>query len=292
MADRITNEFFDTVFKSLLLCAAVFSALVVLSIFLFLLFFSFPLFTLPHLTQLLSIAWRPFQNQYGILPMLFVSLILSLFSLITAFPLALGICGFAYGLGPRRLARAVMTIIQFMTSIPTIVYGFVSVFLLVPKLRDCFSANSGFSLLAAVVTLSILILPTIVLIIHSQLQIIEPRVRLTAESLGIPASRKFLWILLPAAKQGLFAALLLGFGRAVGDTIVALMVAGNAAQLPHSLHDSVRTLTSHIALVVATDSTSMIYHSLFACGLLLFFISFTLNLTLRWVQRKLFADGN
>jgi phosphate transport system permease protein len=90
----------------------------------------------------------------------------------------------------------------------------------------------------------------------------------------------------PLASLGLWAAAVLGFSRALGDTIIALMVAGNAAQIPHSLLDSIRTLTSHIALVVATDSTSRAYQSIFISGLILIGITVAVNLTLRRLQSR------
>ena len=272
--------------ENLLLGAAIFSALIILALFGFLVYFTLPLFADGQLAELFSLHWQPFQGKFGILPMVVGTLTLAISALLIAYPLGLGICLFIHGLGPARLARPVLLLVHCMTGIPTVVYGFVAVFLLVPLLRNNFSHGSGFSLLAAALTLSVLILPTIVLLINSQLQQVVPTLRLTAVSLGISPVQELTRISLPAASYGLLAAAILGFGRAVGDTLIALMIAGNAAQIPASAFDSIRTLTAHIALVVSTDSQSTTYHSLFAGGLILFLTTTSVNLLLHQIKRR------
>lgn len=274
----------------LLLGAAVISALVVCVLFGFLLYFTLPLFLEGKAVELFSAHWRPFHGEFGILPMVAGSVALALCALVVAYPLGLGICLFIHGLGPEKLGRFVLLIIHFMTGIPTVVYGFVASLVLVPFLRNAFMAGSGFSLLAAALTLSVLIVPTIVLLIHSHLQQIAPALRLTATTLGISRVDELFHITLPAASYSLFAAAVLGFGRAVGDTLIALMVAGNAAQFPDSAFDSIRTLTAHIALVVATDSQSSLYHSLFASGVILFITTAAVNITLNRLRTR-FVTG-
>jgi phosphate transport system permease protein len=276
----------------LLRSAAVFSALIVLALFGFLAYFTLPLFAEGQFAELFSPHWRPFQGEFGILPMIAGTLALATSALLIAYPTGLGICLFIHGLGPERLARPVLLLIHFMTGIPTVVYGFVAVFLLVPLLRNYFSRGTSFSLLAASLTLSILILPTIVLLINSQLQQVVPRLRMTAVALGISRVQELTRISLPAASYGLQAAAVLGFGRAVGDTLIALMVAGNAAQIPDSAFDSIRTLTAHIALVISTDSQSTTYHSLFAGGLILFLTTATVNLLLHRIKRRVGRETN
>lgn len=246
-----------------------------------LIYFCLPLITSGGMSTVLSWRWRPFGGEFGILPMCVGSLLLSVFALGLAFPAAIGICGFVTVLAPRSLARFLLALVHFMTSIPTVIYGFVSVFLLVPLVRDWLQAGTGFSFLTAGLTLSLLILPTIVLLFHARLQQIDPMLRLAAEAMGLTPARQFLHVLLPASSQGLVVAAVLGFGRAMGDTLISLMLAGNAPQVPGSLFDSVRTLTAHIALVVATDSQSMSYRSVFASGLILFLLLGGANFLIR-----------
>ena len=269
--------------ERLLACAAAVSVGAVLAILGFLLWFSLPLFEGGQLGALFSWHWRPLQGDFGILPMLVASLCLAGSALLLAYPLALGVCCFAHGIGPAWAARPLLGLIRFMTSVPTVVYGLVSVFLLVPLIRTGFS-GSGFSWLAALLTLSTLVLPTIVLLIDGPLRLVQEEIHASAAALGMTRSQTLVHLTLPLARQGLLMAAALGFGRALGDTLIPLMLAGNAPQLPHSLLDSIRTLTAHIALVVATDSQSATYNSLFACGLILFLISALVNLGLRRVR--------
>ncbi|WP_153111957.1 PstC family ABC transporter permease [Propionivibrio limicola] len=270
---------------SLLLFATLVSALSVLAIFGFLLWFAAPVFTGETLSSLLSWQWRPQQGEFGILPMLAGSLCLAGSAMLLAYPLGLGLCCFMHGLGPTWAARPLLGIVRGMTSVPTVVYGLVSAFLLIPLIRAGFS-GSGFSWLAAGLTLAMLILPTIVLILDSQFRTIHAQTQLTAAALGFTPAQQVLRLTLPLSTRGLLVAAALGFGRAIGDTLIPLMLAGNAPLLPHSPLDPLRTLTSHIALVVATDSQSAAYGSLFACGVILFMVSLLVNLALRRLRHE------
>lgn len=266
-----------------LAAAATLSCCCVLAVFLFLLYFSWPLFSGQGLAQVMHWSWRPFHDEYGILSMIVGTAGLSVSAMLLACPLAVGVCCFAHGMGPRPAAKVLMAVVQFMTSIPTVVYGFVAVFLLVPRIRATFEHGTGYSWLTAAIMLSLLILPTMVLMLHSQFSMVEPKVRLTAKALGLTEAQKFIHLVFPLSRRGFMAAIVLGFGRAVSDTLIPLMLAGNATQPPHSLLDSIRTLTAHIALVVATDSQSGAYLSLFACGMILFLVTVAVNLGLRFI---------
>lgn len=269
--------------ERLLFCAAAVAALAVVAIFVFLLWFALPVFRSETLASLLSWNWRPLRGEFGILPMLAGSLCLALSAMLLAYPLALGVCCFIHGAGPARAARPLLMAVRFMTSVPTVVYGLVSVFLLVPLVRDAFS-GSGFSWLAAALTLAVLVIPTIVLLVDSRFRQVQAAIGPTAAALGFSPVQQLVRLTLPLSARGLVAAAALGFGRAIGDTLIPLMLAGNAARLPLSLLDPLRTLTSHVALVVATDSHSLVYGSLFACGVILFLISLLANLALRGLR--------
>lgn len=248
-------------------------------------YFCLPLFVSGGIGDVFAWEWKPFGGRFGILPMCFGSLSLSLCALGLAFPPALGICGFISILAPGKPARFLLALVHFMTGIPTVIYGFVSVFALVPLVREWLASGTGFSFLTAALCLSLLILPTIVLVFHARLRQIDPNLRLAVEALGLTPAQQLRHILIPVASRGLMVALVLGFGRAVGDTMVSLMLAGNAPQIPHSPLASVRTLTAHIALVLATDSQSMPYRSVFASGLLLFLLIGSVSLLIRRLER-------
>ncbi len=271
----------DKWIERVLLGAASVSGVAIAAILMLLACFCLPLLTSQELVRVFSRQWQPFGGHFGILPMCAGSLALATLSLVVALPLALGICTLAHLLGRGFFVRLLLTLIHFMTSIPTVIYGFVSVFLLVPRLRDWFAAGTGFTLLAAVLTLSLLILPTITLILQTRLAQLDPNLRLAAEAMGFSRVQQMRCVLLPAASRGLIIAAILGLGRALGDTLISLMVAGNAAQFPESLFSSMRTLTAHIGLVLATDSQSMAYQSVFAAGLLLFLLTGTMSLFIR-----------
>jgi phosphate transport system permease protein len=275
-----TTDYESVVERGLFVAGAV-SCAVVFAVFAFLLYFALPLFSGEAASKLFSWNWRPMAGQFGILPMIVGSLCLGLSAMFLAYPLGLGICLFAHGLGPGLPARLTLSVIRFMSGVPTVVYGFAAVFLLVPCLRQVFHRGTGFSLLTAAVTLSFLVLPTIVLLIHSRLEHIDVRFRLGSAALGLTPTQELLWVTLPMARDGLSAAFLMGFGRAVGDTMIALMLTGNAPQVPHSFLDSTRVLTAHIALVLATDVHGGAYNSLFASGLILFAMAGAINLTVR-----------
>ncbi len=259
--------------ERVLLIATALSAVAIVSILVLLSAFCLPLFTTHRLGDVLSWVWQPFGGKFGILPMVAGSLALSLVSLAMAFPVALGLCALLTVYARHTLSRILGGVVLFMTGIPTVVYGFVSVFLLVPRIRDGFGAGTGYSLLAASITLGILIVPTLVLVMQAGLQRIDPMLRLSAEALGLTPIQQMRHVFLPAASRSIAIAALLGFGRAVGDTLISLMLAGNAAQVPHSFLASFRTLPAHISLVVATDSQSMAYQSVFAAGLILFVLT-------------------
>lgn len=278
----------DTILNRLAAGAAGLVGAAALAIVGFILVSTWPLVTSGEIGSILTGAWRPFaaSPSYGIGPMVVVSALLSVAALGLAFPVALGIVGFLHGVGPRRPGRIMLGVVQFMTSIPTVVYGFVAVMLLVPWIRQVATTGSGYCLLAAVITLALLILPTIVLVIHARLERVAPGLMRTAQALGMTPAQAMLSIVLPAARGSLATALVLGFCRAVGDTLVALMVAGNAPQVPSSLLDSVRALTSHIALVLATDSFSPEYRSISAAALLLFLLTALLSLLVRRLESR------
>ena len=241
-----------------------------LVIFGFLLYFTAPLFQGGKLGEVLSWQWRPFQGQFGILPMVVGSVCLAGSALVLAFPLGLGLSGFVYLQGRKPIGRLVLWVVQVHDQ-----HSHRGL-----RVRVRFSAGSaaarkllpgasGFSWLAAALILSLLILPTIVLGNAQQLSAGRcPTVRLVSSRLGsFSGSGTLLWVMTAPRPPGVFGRpRCLGFSRALGDTIIALMLAGNAPQVPHSLLDAIRTLTAHIALVVATDSQSTAYQSIFAAA--------------------------
>jgi phosphate transport system permease protein len=278
--------FFEIWIRRLLCAAAMVSTAAALCILLVLITLVLPLFAHGGLATVLAWQWLPFEGKFGILPMVVGSLWLSLGALAAATPLAVGLACFVQVLAPVRVKSLCLALVHYMTSIPTVIYGFVSIFMLVPLMRQWFERGTGFSLLTAMLALTLLILPTIVLVFHATLREVDRTARATCAALGFSKPAYIRHVLLPLSRRGLLAAVILGFGRAVGDTLISLMLAGNAPMVPGSPADAIRTLTAHIALVVATDSQSTFYHSVFASGLILFLIMVLINLALRRLGRS------
>ncbi len=273
----------ERVVPALLAAAATLSGAAVLCLLGFLAWFCLPLASGGNLANVFGWDWRPFQGAYGILPMIVGSLLLSLGAVVLAFPAALAICCFVHGLGPPRLARWVLAIVHAMTGIPTILYAFVSAMLLVPLLRQGLG-GSGYSLLTAAIVLAVLILPTLVLLILCAWLGAAPRIRMSCAALGLTRAQELFRVLVPVTRRALLSAGLLGFGRAIGDTMIALLLSGNAAQVPASPLESMRALTAHVALVIATDSQDAAYASVFAAGLLLLLLTAVISLAARGLK--------
>ena len=169
-------------------------------------------------------------------------------------------------------------------NIPVIVYGFASVFLLVPLIRDGMG-GSGFSWFTATLVLSLLITPTMVLTMESAVAQTARESRLAAESLGLSRAEHLVYVVLPACREWLWGAALLGFGRAAGDTMIPTMLAGNAVQYPASPFEAIRTLTAHIGLVLSSDVGGTAYYSLFVAGGILLALSTVANILFRAIRR-------
>jgi len=260
----------ERILESGFFLAAVASTAATLLIFGFMLVLGFPLLRSGLFVDLLTGAWAPAAGVYGIFPMVAGTLAISLLSLIFAFPVSIGCAGFAAAIGPAWLSRPFRRMVQLMTGIPTVIYGFVGIFLLVPIVRGLHGGGSGLCVFSAALMLAVLISPTMVLFFSDSLDRVPKSYLDAADALGATPSQKLRLVMLPYAKEGILSGLILAFGRAVGDTMVALMIAGNAVQVPESVFDAARALTAHIALVIAADTESLEFKSIFVCGLVLY----------------------
>lgn len=264
------NGLQEKLFERGFFLAAVASGAAPLLIFGFMFVLGLPLLRSGLFVDLLTGAWNPAAGAYGIFPMVVGTLAISLLSLILAFPMSLGCAGFAAAIGPSCLSRPFRRMVQLMTGIPTVIYGFVGIFLLVPIVRGLHGGGSGLCIFSAALMLAVLISPTMILFFSDSLDRVPKSYQDAADALGATPSQKLLLVMLPQAKKGILIGLILAFGRAVGDTMVALMIAGNAVQIPESVLDAARALTAHIALVIAADYESFEFKSIFVCGLVLY----------------------
>jgi len=235
--------------------------------------------------HLFSAVWSPQNGHFGILTMIHASLVLSLSALCCGWLLSVGCCCVLRGLGPKWLAVLLGFALRFMTSIPTVVYGFTAVFLLVPLIREGLG-GSGFCWLAACVMLSIQGVPTMTLVMDEAVRAVSAETSLTSAALGITPLQNLSRVVLPTARPWLLSAAVLGFGRALGDTLLPTMLAGNAVQFAASPLDSMRTLTAHIGLVLSSDIGGGENLSLLVAGGLLLLGSIMASLFARRVPGK------
>ena len=219
--------------------------------------------------------WYPSEKSFGLLPMIVGSLMVTLGALVIGVPLGLSCAVFLTEFSSKRLRRIIKPVIELLAGIPSVVYGFMGVVLLVPFIRRTFG-GPGLSVLAGSVILGIMILPTIISITIDSLLAVPPAYREGSIALGATRWQTTKMVLFPAARSGIVASIILGMGRAVGETMAVIMVAGNAVAVPGSLLSPVRTLTSNIALEMGYASGEH-RQALFATGVILFIIIMVLN---------------
>lgn len=268
----------------LMACAAV-SSLVTVSILVFMLVLGFPLLADGGFFVLFVTPWDPGAGLLGIRPMIAGTLAIAPLALVIALPPSLGTAALIAARAPGFATTALRGFVQFMTGIPTVVYGFIGIFLLVPFIRKLARHGSGLCVLSAALLLSLLIAPTLILFFTDAFKGVPRTHILAVRALGASNSQVFSQVMLPGAWRGVLGGVILATGRAFGDTMIALMIAGNAAREPRSLFDPARALTSHIALIKAADYHSLEFKSIFACGLALYLIAAVLVVIFRRLQR-------
>lgn len=257
----------DTLMGAIAQSLAMVSGLILLGMILFLLKESLPLLNQISPWQFLSHPhWQPLNGEYGVLALLIGSLLVTLGSVLLAVPLALASALFCNDYAPSWLANIHRRALQLLAGIPSVVFGFWGLVTLVPLINQW--QPPGASLLAGSLILALMILPTIALVADSAIAQVPLNYRHTASSLGLGRWATLRGAVLPSAQSGILAGIVLGAGRAIGETMAVLMVSGNVVQIPESLFDSMRTLTANIALEMAyaTDSHR---GALFVSGLLL-----------------------
>jgi phosphate ABC transporter permease protein PstC len=222
-----------------------------------------------------STHWAPSRGSFGILPMIVGSLEVTLLAVIIGATLGLSCAMFLAEFAPRWSVRILKPMIELLAGIPSVVYGFIGVVVLIPFIRRTFG-GPGFSVLASAIILGIMILPTVIAISLDALNAVPPLYKEGSLALGATRWQTLHRVILPAARSGIIAAFILGMGRAIGETMAVIMVAGNALTMPTSLLQPVRTLTSNIALEMGYASGDH-QAALFATGMVLFVIIAILN---------------
>lgn len=262
---------------------AAIAGIIVMFIVAFLIMEAFPVLRHVGLLRFLTDpSWHPAEGFYNLMPMLWGTLFAMAGSVLIATPLGILSAVFCHYYAPLALARLYRRLIELLAGIPSVVYGFWGLVVLVPLIGELHPP--GPSLLAGILILAIMILPTIALMADASLANVPQHYVRGAAALGLPRWATIRGVVFPAAKSGLFTGVILETGRATGETMAILMVCGNVVQTPSSLFDPVRTLTANIALEMAYalgDHRA----ALFVSGLVLMAMIVVLIVSAEWISR-------
>jgi len=233
---------------------------------------------------LLGEKWIPSKGLFGIFPMIVSSFWVTLGALLFGIPLGLACTTFLSELVPPSIGTFFRPAIQLLAAIPSVIYGFWGLIVLVPLIR-IHLGGPGLSILAGSLVLGFMILPTIITISEDALNALPPSYKAGALALGATHWQTIWRVLIPAARSGIVAGVILGMGRAIGETMAMIMILGNAVRMPASFLDSARTLTTNIGIEMGYASGDH-RQALFATGIVLFFIIMALNTLALFLSRR------
>jgi len=233
---------------------------------------------------MLGTEWAPTSGQFGILSMIAGSLAVTFGALLLGVPLGLAVAILTIEFAPPVAMRILRPAIQLLAGIPSVIYGFMGLLVLVPFIRRVFG-GPGLSILAGSIVLGIMILPNVVSISEDAIRAVPCSYREGALALGATRWQTIWRVVLPAARSGIIASIVLAMGRAVGETMAVIMVVGNALEMPHSILDATTTLTSNIGLEMGYASGQH-REALFGIGVVLFVFIMLLNSFARWLTRS------
>lgn len=281
------TKYKESIMKAIFFVAACTSILAVTLICLFLFINGIPAMTKIGIFDfLMGTTWKPNNTppSFGILPMILGSIYVTAGAAVIGVPIGILTAVFMAHYCPPKLYRILKPAINLLAGIPSIVYGFFGLVVIVPFIRDTFGGD-GNSMLAASILLGIMILPTIVGISESAIRAIPQSYYEGALALGASHERSIFFVILPAAKSGIMAAIVLGIGRAIGETMAVIMVAGNHARMPAGLLKGVRTLTANIIIEMGY-AAELHREALIATSVVLFVFILIINLLLSLLKRR------
>ena len=281
MTSKLKEGVMQVVFT---LCACV-SILAVALICIFLFANGVPtLFKIGPLKFLLGTTWKPGNDIFGILPMILGSIYVTAGAILVGVPIGLLTAVFLSKAADPKLRTVVVTAIELLSGIPSVVFGLLGMQVLVPAVAKTFGKASGACLLSAIVVLSIMILPSIVSVSVTALNAVPPEYEQGSLALGATDTETWFKISIPAAKSGIAAGVVLGIGRAIGEAMAVMMVAGNSPNMPDSLFRSVTLLTTAIAKEMSYAG-GLQRQALFSIALVLFVFIMLINVVLNVVLK-------
>lgn len=273
----------EFIIEKLILLSGLASIFFVVLIFSFLLKEGLALFNIVSPWKFLAgQSWYPISEppQLGILPLLLGSLFVTLGAAIISIPVGVACAVYIAEIAPKKIKEVLKAGIELLAAIPSVVLGFIGMVTLVPWVKQMFHLPTGLTALSGSIMLAFMAMPTIVSIAEDALYSVPKTYKEAAFALGATHWQTIYRVLVPAASSGILAAVMLGIGRVIGETMAVMMITGNSAVIPHTILEPVRTLTATIAaemgeVVVGSEH----YFALFAIGIVLFVISFAINVT-------------
>lgn len=264
--------------------AALFSVVAVLLICIFLFASAIPTIAkIGPLKFLFGKKWKPSNNIYGILPMILASIYVTGLSILFGVPLGILMAVYMAFFCPKKLYKFLKPCVELLSGIPSIVYGFFGLMVIVPFMQRIVG-GSGKSLLTASILLALMILPTIITVSETSLRSVDKSLLDGALSLGDTKECAIFKVIIPAASSGILSSVILGIGRSIGETMAVIMIAGNQAVMPSSIYKGVRTMTANIVLEMGY-ATDLHRDALIATGAVLFVFILIINLSFSILKR-------
>ncbi|MCJ7739062.1 MAG: phosphate ABC transporter permease subunit PstC, partial [Anaerolineae bacterium] len=250
-------------------------------IFFFLLKEGVPFFLEVSQSNIWNVRWYPTFDLFGMLPLVLGSLIVTVTAILIALPLGVGTAVFVREVAPHWARGILKPMIEVLAGIPSVVLGFFGMTVLAPAIRQVVGAPTGLTAFSGALILAYMALPTIISVAEDALDAVPKSYRDAGLAMGATRWQTIWRVVVPAAKSGIVTAVMLGLGRAIGETMAVMMVTGNAARMPltlDSLFRPVRTMTATVAAEMGEVAQGGVhYHALFAIGIILFIITFLIN---------------
>ena len=280
------KKYSETATKYIFMASATVSIIAVVVICVFLFSKGFPTIAEIGVFNFLGgTVWKPLEGHFGIFPMIVGSIYVTAGAIILGVPIGILCAVFMARFCPPKLYKILKPAVDLLAGIPSIVYGFFALMVIVPVMQDIFG-GSGKGILTASILLAIMILPTIIGVAESALRAVPESYYEGSLALGATHERSVFFTLLPAAKSGILAGVILGIGRAIGETMAVVYIAGNQPILPDSILSGVRTMTANIVLEMGYAADGIHRNALIATAVVLFVFILIINLSFSLLRRR------
>jgi len=291
MKKRTWANLKESAIRAFFLTCGILAILVLIGIFVTLLYTAVPAFKEIRLSEfLLKKNWDPTspeKAEYGILSMIVSTLMVTGGALLLAVPIGIGVAAYLSDVAHWRVREIVKPVVEILAGIPSVVVGFLGIVLFGPAIAKIFHIGNGLNAINGSVLLAIMSLPTIISISEDSLNAVPSAYNEASLALGASRWQTLFRVKVPAALSGIIAACMLGMGRAIGETMTVLMATGNARAFPHGFLSSVRTMTANIAIELGeVPYYTTHYYALFAIGLVLFIMTFIVNMAADIILHK------